>query len=236
MHTYSIAEENPADHTEEDMTAIDNFVQYLSVCDLENPETVNQFLGSDQNAREIVLPRLVRLQDTLFKQMRLMTKKMLRACFEPCMRVALLNAFHLQGVKQNAQDISPLVNGAELISDTGEQKKGHVFADNKTTTTLCRIFQTTQEFTQFVRALILITNEGGLQEFQLPQGIIRSPLVSVNSPDPKPRLQLGKLQAPLKASVRLLEEALVDNDAAYMVENKNYLVTESPILASFYFG
>lgn len=123
-----------------------------------------------------------------------------------------------------------------MFTDTGKQRRGHIFENGRTTTTLLRTFQDAQEFTKFVRALILITNEEKPQEFQLAQGVVRSLLVSVDSSDPAPRVGKGKLQAPLKASVQLLEEERGDSDAAYAIEHQNYLVTENPVLASFYFG
>lgn len=115
LHTYSLEGRALENHTQEDMSVIDNFIQYLSVCDLENPNTFSQFLGEDQNAKNIVLPELIRRQDALFRRIGAMAEKMLHECFEPCMKAALVNAFHLQGVNQGVQIVPPLVTGAGLV-------------------------------------------------------------------------------------------------------------------------
>lgn len=227
LHTYSIDDiEEVRDHKEEDMKAIDEFTKYLSIglTDLD----VDNFLGTVQNARDKVLPGLIDKQAILFKHMTLMTKKVLKECFEPCMRAALHNAFHLGGVRPEALDTLPLVDEKDLITNPE-----YIFIGQQATTTLYRKFETAQEFTQFIRALILVTNEGRSQAFSLAPKVIRT--LSVKNPDPWPEVKGGKIKAPIKASVSVINESDGSNQI-YTKEGVIYRVIDDPFLASFYFG
>lgn len=264
LHTYDDGSGNIIDHIENDMVIIDNFTSYFPKETL-TAKTVKNFLGDAKQARN-KLKRLLYLQNKLFVCMNFMTAKLLKECFEPCMKAILTNAFHLQGVKQNA--IAPILSGINFassisINDYSEQESTLAIpvltlagiegnpenADPLpeipskpaiATTVLKRTFLTGPEFTQFIRATVLVTNTGNPQAFtNLAENVIRvGNIVALPDTDSE---EGGALFAPIKAEKQDLLSSILQNTTEYTIANRsissaNRRISSDPFLATFYFG
>lgn len=259
LHTYDDGSGNIINHKVDDMNIINAFIGYFPNAPINSPQTVN-FLGNDAAQARNKLKRLLYLQDQLFVCMEFMTAKLLRECFEPCMKAILTNAFHLQGIEQSATAlpfIVPGINSASSISinDYSEQEStlpvpelplagvgdnpvdaaplAEIPSRSATATTvLKRTFLTGPEFTKFIRATVLATNVGNNQAFaNLAENVVRVGNI-VTLPDTDSE-EGGALLAPIKAEKQDLPSYIPEDLVEYTIANRR--IVSDPFLATFYF-
>lgn len=251
--------EGVINHKRYDMVIIDDFTSYFPAGAIVS-QTIDNFLGNMEQARG-KLKRLLYLQNKLFVCMNSMTAKLLRECFEPCMKAILTNAFHLQGIAQNATALPLIVSEINFassisINDYSEQEStlpvpelplagvGGNPADAAplaeipsrsamATTVLKRTFLTGPEFTKFIRATVLATNVGNSQAFaNLAENVVRvGNIVTLPDTDSK---EGGALLAPIKAEKQDLPPYIPENIKEHTVANRR--IYSNPFLATFYFG
>ena len=260
LHEYNNGVGGVINHKLDDMAIIDAFTGYFPAGAINSPQTINDFLGNVGQAKD-KLKRLLYLQNKLFVCMNFMTAKLLRECFEPCMKAILANAFHLQGIEQSAMAlplIVPEINFASSISIKDYSEQGSTlpvpelplagvggnpvdaaplaeipFRSATATTVLKRTFLTGPEFTKFIRATVLATNVGNNQAFaNLAENVVRVGNI-VTLPDTDSE-EGGALLAPIKAEKQDLPPYIPENITEYTVANR--YVSSNPFLATFYFG
>jgi hypothetical protein len=262
LHTYMEAgEQQEEDHTAADMEAIDQFIAFFQGIgnNLQNNATIDNFLEQGGNP-QYKITRLLYLYQQLKRRLDLMTKRVLSECFETCIRAAMKNAFHLPGTAQGVQNIGADVAGGGLVdhmsvNDYSEQEATPVVqqvvlagiggnpadaepleeipaSPSQAATVLNRTFATGAEFTQFIRSLILVTNEGGRAAFQnLANGVIRDPAVNAEILD-TPDLGEVSLRTVIKAAKQDLAPLVPQNENEYTIANRK--ITAVPYVASFY--
>jgi hypothetical protein len=263
LHTYAEGGGEQGNHIEADMAALDQFCEFfqpLTGQNLANNQVIDNFLGATAEGARNKITRLLYLYNRLKQRMELMTRKMLQECFEPCIRAAMRNAFHIPGKEHEVgaigQDVigvgfSDTVSVAKNYSESefthetpalalagvdGNPEDAPQLAEipassSKTATVLTRTFPKGSACTQFVRSLIFVTNVGGREQFQnLANGVIRDP--EVNDMPDTPDLGEVTLRTVIKASKDDLAPHVPTNASEYTVAHCR--VTEDPVIASFY--
>lgn len=244
-----------SDHTLDNMQVIGNFIDFFNK--IKNDD-VRTFLEKCVNCAD-PLKELLVLQKALFECMNLMTRRVMKECFEPCVKATMLRAFSLPGItRQRAamkiqENMKEAQNGIEQTQIEDEETGNRletievVYKEDgdRATTEIHRMFPNGSAFTQFMRAVILDTEPGGTQEFTLAPNVVRVPnVVDYNDSTTKTP---GKLSAFVKAEIEKVDgdganetDYIADDETSYTttynVELVSRRVSELPFIASVYYG